>query len=192
MGRFVRDAVILSEGSALILFTSYEMLKTVYQEILPTLTQNNITVYKQGDDDRHRLLESFKGAPGSVLFATSSFWEGIDVPGEALRLVIICRLPFQVPSDPVIKARMDAVEKRGGNPFMELSLPEAVIRFKQGFGRLMRRHSDRGAVIVLDSRIVHKFYGRFFLESLPETVRQIGETSPLLESLETFLYSGIG
>ena len=105
----------------------------------------------------------------SVLFATDSFWEGVDVPGETLQMVILCRLPFRVPTEPVLKARMAAIEMRGGNPFGELSLPDAVVRLRQGFGRLMRRNDDRGVVLILDSRIVTKSYGSIFLESLPRT-----------------------
>lgn len=185
---FVRQAVLLSEGRALVLFTSYDMLKTVHDKLALTFAEEGLSVFRQGDDDRHRLLEAFKSASRNVLLATSSFWEGVDVPGDALKLVIICRLPFQVPTDPVIKARMREIEAAGGNSFRDLSLPEAVIRFKQGFGRLMRRQTDHGAVVVLDSRLVGKSYGRVFLESLPETSRAIRDTVPLLEALERFLY----
>jgi ATP-dependent DNA helicase DinG len=185
---FVKRAVLLSEGRALVLFTSYEMLKTVHEKVSLPFAEGGLSVFRQGDDDRHRLLESFKVADRNVLFATSSFWEGVDVPGDALKLVIICRLPFQVPTDPVVKARMKEIESRGGNSFKDLSLPEAVIRFKQGFGRLMRRQTDHGVVAVLDSRLVGKYYGKAFIDSLPETARAICDTGSLLDAVERFLY----
>jgi len=106
-----------------------------------------------------------------------------------LRLVILCRLPFRTPSDPVFEARREAVEKNGGNPFMELSLPEAVMKFKQGFGRLMRRSSDRGVVAVLDGRIIKKQYGGLFLQSLPETLTSFSGFSGMLRDIENFLFS---
>ncbi len=114
------------------------------------------------------MIDEFKRDVFSVLFATASFWEGVDVQGEALSLVIMDKLPFSVPSDPVAKARAEAVDARGGSSFMELSVPEAVIRFKQGFGRLIRSRSDRGVVAVLDKRLVTKRYGQIFLRSLPK------------------------
>jgi len=121
-----------------------------------------------------------------VLFATDSFWEGVDAPGETLQVVILCRLPFRVPSEPILRARMAAIEGEGGNPFAELSLPDAVVRLRQGFGRLMRRQDDRGVVLVLDSRIVTKQYGQVFLESLPATQRSIGPASEVLLAVEGF------
>ena len=124
---------------------------------------------KQGDDDRFRLLSQFKDEVTSCLFATDSFWEGVDVPGESLSLVIIVKMPFGVPSDPVFAARSEEISKKGGFPFMELSVPQAVIKFRQGFGRLIRRGDDRGAVVALDRRIIEKSYGRMFTQSIPET-----------------------
>lgn len=183
-----REAVISSEGSALLLFTSYEMLRNVYNELKPILDRSGITAYRQGDDDRTRLLNNFRKDISSVLFATDSFWEGVDTPGESLKLVIICRLPFKVPTDPVVMARVEAIEKRGGNPFMELSLPEAVMKFKQGFGRLMRHNSDRGVVLILDSRVIKKRYGSLFLNSLPPAGRSIQDRENLLLKIEDFLY----
>jgi ATP-dependent DNA helicase DinG len=141
---------------------------------------------KQGDDDRARLLDSFRAERSSVLFATDSFWEGVDAPGETLQMVILCRLPFRVPSEPVLKARMAAIEERGGNPFSELSLPDAVVRMRQGFGRLMRRHDDTGVVLILDPRVVTKRYGSVFLESLPETRRSIEPAADVLRAVTSF------
>ena len=109
----------------------------------------------------------FVDEPTSVLFATDSFWEGVDVPGRSLEQIIITRLPFRVPTDPVIQARTEAIEKSGADSFMNYTIPQAVIRFKQGFGRLIRSRSDRGVVLILDSRVVNRGYGKIFLQSLP-------------------------
>jgi ATP-dependent DNA helicase DinG len=181
-------ALAISEGGALLLFTSYEMLKNVYEHIKPSLDKQGITAYKQGDDDRSRMLNNFRNDISSVLFATDSFWEGVDTPGESLKLVIICRLPFRVPSDPVVMAKMEAIKNKGGNPFMELSLPEAVMKFKQGFGRLMRRQSDKGIVLILDSRVIKKRYGSIYLNSLPPATRSITDSETILLEIEDFLY----
>jgi ATP-dependent DNA helicase DinG len=176
-------------GSALILFTSYQSLRSAYNAALPELSDLGIRCLKQGDDDRTRLLQSFLADEHSVLFATDSFWEGVDAPGDTLRLVILCRLPFRSPGDPVFEARREALEQRGGNPFMELSLPEAVMKFRQGFGRLMRRSSDHGVVAVLDGRLLRKRYGEFFLRSLPETKTCFGDLDAILQRMEDFLYA---
>ena len=178
----------ISGGSALVLFTSYQALKSAYEAALPVLEKQGIRLLKQGDDDRNRLLASFLNDESSVLFATDSFWEGVDAPGDTLRLVILCRLPFRSPSDPVFEARCEAVENRGGNSFMELSLPEAVMKFKQGFGRLMRRSSDHGAVVVLDGRLLRKRYGALFLRALPETKTCFGNMEQIIRTVENFLF----
>jgi ATP-dependent DNA helicase DinG len=175
-------------GSALVLFTSYEALRSAYAAALPELEALGIRCLKQGDDDRSRLLRSFLSDESSVLFATDSFWEGVDAPGDTLRLVILCRLPFRAPSEPVFEARCEALERRGGSPFMELSLPESVMKFKQGFGRLMRRSGDHGVVAVLDSRILHKRYGQFFLRSLPQTRTNFSDFNSILRETEDFLF----
>ncbi|MFW6338456.1 MAG: helicase C-terminal domain-containing protein [Alkalispirochaetaceae bacterium] len=186
---FLWELLSLSEGAALVLFTSYGMLDEVYEELKPRLSDSGISSYRQGEDDRARLLSRFKQDVASVLFATDSFWEGVDAPGETLKLVVLCRLPFRVPTDPVHIARMEALEKKGRNPFFELALPEAAMRLKQGFGRLMRHHEDRGAVVVTDNRIVTKRYGTAFLDSLPESRRLFLEWERLLGELERFFYS---
>ena len=158
----------LTHGKAFVLFTSYRMMNEVYDQIQPYLEQLGIDVLKQGDGlSRSAMLTEFRENINSVLFGTSSFWEGVDVRGEALSSVIITKLPFEVPTHPVIEARVKQIEERGGNPFMEFSLPEAIIRFKQGFGRLIRTKTDTGIFVALDSRIKTKFYGRQFLNSLP-------------------------
>ena len=119
-------------------------------------------------DNRHSLLETFKKDKTSVLFATDSFWEGIDVKGDALECVILTRLPFKVPTEPIIEARAEAIERAGGDAFYNYSVPMAVIKFKQGFGRLIRSRDDRGVVIIFDSRVATKRYGKIFLQSLPD------------------------
>ncbi|MDR2739262.1 MAG: ATP-dependent DNA helicase DinG [Treponema sp.] len=175
-------------GSALILFTSYESLRSAFAAAAPPLEAQGIRCLKQGDDDRSRLLKTFLEDQSSVLFATHSFWEGVDAPGDTLRLVILCRLPFRTPNEPVFKARCEALEQQGGSSFMELSLPEAIMKFKQGFGRLMRRSSDHGVVAVLDGRLLRKHYGKFFLRSIPETRTNFSEFNRLLQGIERFLY----
>ncbi|MDP3178377.1 MAG: helicase C-terminal domain-containing protein, partial [Spirochaetaceae bacterium] len=157
-----------SRGHALVLFTSYDAMRSAHEAAKPAMEALGIVTMRQGEGERSKLLDAFKSDLSSVLFATDSFWEGVDAPGETLQLVIICKLPFRVPTDPIQMARSEAIEKRGGNAFMEISLPEAVIRLKQGFGRLIRHSMDRGAVVILDSRIVTKRYGNLFVQSLPE------------------------
>jgi len=178
----------IAGGSALVLFTSYQALTSAYNAAKIELEPLGIRCLKQGDDDRMRLLQTFLSDEASCLFATDSFWEGVDAPGDTLRLVIICRLPFRTPGDPVFEARREAVEKKGANPFLELSLPHAVIKFKQGFGRLMRRSADRGIVAVLDSRLLKKSYGQLFLHSLPETRINFKDFNNILTDVENFLY----
>ena len=175
-------------GSALVLFTSYRSLHSAHLAAIDELKPLGIRCFKQGDDDRTRLLRDFLSDTSSCLFATNSFWEGVDAPGDTLRLVIICRLPFSTPGDPVLEARCEAVQKRGGNPFMELSLPQAVMKFKQGFGRLMRRSADHGVVVVLDGRLLKKKYGQLFLHSLPETRTSFNDFENILRDMENFLY----
>ena len=185
----IKNVLVISEGKGLVLFTSYSMLKTVYDLVRDDFSNAGITLFKQGDDDNKKLLGNFFVNKNSVLFATDSFWEGVDVPGESLSVLIICRLPFKVPSDPVIKARMELIEKNGGNSFLEYSLPEAVIKLRQGFGRLIRRKTDRGVILITDTRILSKFYGKIFFNSLPETRRDITSSDRICLKIEDFLYS---
>jgi len=191
--QYIETAIVsllqASAGHALVLFTSYESLRAACEIARKALSPLGINILKQGDDDRARLLESFRNDEESVLFATDSFWEGVDAPGDTLLHVIIVKLPFRVPNDPVHAARSEAIELSGGNPFMELSLPEAVVRFRQGFGRLMRRKTDRGVVTVLDRRVLAKKYGKVFIESVPETVQCFAPLSDVLHRIERFLYN---
>jgi len=186
LSRFVTKTLLASRGAGLVLFTSYSLLRDVSTAAFPELSRAGIRLLKQGDDDRTRLLDAFRAERSSVLFATDSFWEGVDAPGETLQVVILCRLPFRVPTEPVLRARTAAIEERGGNPFNELSLPDAVVRMRQGFGRLMRRHDDMGVVLILDPRIVTKRYGEVFLESLPPTRRSIAPGTEVLRAVTEF------
>jgi len=177
----------ISQGRAFILFTSFSMLDTVYSKLAPELEKlMGINTLKQGDDNRTTLLERFRRDTTSVLFATLSFWEGVDVEGESLECIVLVKLPFKVPDDPVIQARAENIERRGGNAFTEYSVPLAAIKLKQGFGRLIRNRTDHGAVLILDKRIVEKFYGRTFLNSLPPCRIVRGTSDTVFEEFQEF------
>jgi ATP-dependent DNA helicase DinG len=163
-------------GRTLALFTSYEQLKRTSQAISPLLAKSDIRVYEQGEGaSANNLLETFRSTDRAVLLGTRSFWEGVDVPGDALSVLAIVKLPFDVPSDPIIAARSETFE----DPFNQYSLPEAILRFRQGFGRLIRTQSDRGVVAILDKRLLTKRYGHAFMESLPNCTVKQGPLSQL-------------
>ncbi|MCG9130987.1 DEAD/DEAH box helicase [Candidatus Poribacteria bacterium] len=165
----IRYYLELTHGKAFILFTSYRMMNEVYDVVAPDLEDIGISTFKQGGNlSRTDMLQAFREDTDSVLFGTSSFWEGVDVRGEALSNVIITRLPFEVPTHPVMEARVKQIKESGGNEFFEFSLPEAILRLKQGFGRLIRTQTDTGIVVILDPRIKTKNYGKQFLDSLPD------------------------
>lgn len=164
----IEQLLHLSRGRALVLFTSYRGLYLVYEYLAARVP---FPLYRQGDLSRYRLLTAFREQVESVLLATASFWEGVDVPGEALSCLIIDRLPFAVPNHPVTRARLAAIRAAGGNDFLDFSLPQAVLKLKQGFGRLIRSRRDRGVVAVLDRRLVRRAYGRRFLAALPPCPR---------------------
>lgn len=180
------QAVEASRGNAFVLFTSYTLLNQCYNLIEARLKQNRYFPLKQGEDSRRNLLERFSTVDRSVLFGTDSFWEGVDVAGEALRCVIIVKLPFKVPSDPIIQARSESIQEKGGDPFFEYSLPMAIVKFKQGFGRLIRKNHDRGCVVCLDSRLIQKRYGAQFLNSLPQCTHQSLSKDKMLEAMQSF------
>lgn len=171
-------------GRTLTLFTSYDQLKRTSQAISPVLARDEIIVYEQGEGaSPHSLLESFRFTERAVLLGTRAFWEGIDVPGEALSVLVITRLPFDVPSDPIVAARSETFE----DPFYQYNLPEAILRFRQGFGRLIRSQTDRGVVVVLDRRIMSKPYGRLFTDSLPTCTVQVGALADLPRAARRWL-----
>ncbi|MCX7920181.1 MAG: ATP-dependent DNA helicase [bacterium] len=173
----IKEILLATNGKAFVLFTSYKMLDSAFELLAPQLQQFNIM--RQGDAPRERLLKEFKKDINSVLFGTTTFWQGVDVPGEALQCVIITKLPFDVPDEPIIEARIQRLREEGQNPFYAFQVPQAIIMFKQGFGRLIRNKTDIGVVAILDPRLHTKSYGKLFLNSLPKcrNVHQIHEIS---------------
>jgi ATP-dependent DNA helicase DinG len=177
------------KGRTLVLFTAHTHLRHTAEAIRGPLAEAGITVYQQGDGtNRRQILESFKNAEQAVLMGTRSFWEGVDIPGQALSCVVITRVPFAVPSDPIVAARAETFD----NAFSQYSIPQAILTFRQGFGRLIRSHQDRGVVAILDRRVISKSYGQAFLDSLPNVTERRGLLADLPRLAEEWIdYGGV-
>lgn len=184
------ETIEISKGGTFVLFTSYSMLRECERLLAERMHKKRYLLFCQGEENRSTLLRKFRTTDKAVLFGTDSFWEGVDVAGDALRCVIIVKLPFKVPNDPLFQARSEAIASQGGSPFFEYSLPHAIVKFKQGFGRLIRNKQDRGCVICLDPRLIKKGYGKKFLKSLPPCPIISEPAAQCFESLKKFYISG--
>ena len=183
--KFILNILLKTNGKAFILFTSYTMLNQIYYSISKKLINKGFEVFLHGDKPRSQLIKEFKEAENPILFGTTSFWEGVDVQGENLSNVIITKLPFLVPTDPVVSAISKKIEEDGGNSFTDFQLPEAIIKFKQGVGRLIRKKTDSGNIFILDSRILKKRYGSLFINALPSQKNiKILEKDDIIEEIE--------
>ena len=183
--KFILDILKKTKGKAFILFTSYTMLNQIYYSVVNKLKNSNFEIFLHGEKPRSQLIKEFKEAKNPVLFGTTSFWEGVDVQGENLSNVIITKLPFLVPTDPIVSAISKKIEEAGGNSFSDFQLPEAIIKFKQGVGRLIRKKTDRGNVFILDSRLIKKRYGSSFIKALPSQKNiKILEKDDIIKEIE--------
>lgn len=186
VARVTEDLARVTDGGLFVLFTSYRSLKAVASELRRRGAESRWPLFVQGEGPRTQLLTRFTASGRGILLGVASFWEGVDVPGDPLRGLIIVKLPFKVPSEPLTAARLEAIDGNGGNSFYEFMLPHAALRLKQGFGRLIRTRLDRGAAVILDRRVLEKSYGRYFLDSLPPAPVRKGTWQDLLVELRAF------
>jgi ATP-dependent DNA helicase DinG len=182
----VGDLAAVTNGGVFVLFTSYRSMRAVGTELRRRGLHNRWPLFVQGEGTRTTLLENFVKSGNGVLLGVSSFWEGVDVPGDPLRGIVITKLPFKVPTEPLTAARIEAIEKEGGSSFAQYVLPHAALRLKQGFGRLIRTRQDRGSVVLLDRRVLEKSYGKYFIDSLPPAPLHTGAWSELRFELAAF------
>jgi ATP-dependent DNA helicase DinG len=189
LARITYDLAEASDGGMFVLFTSHRDVRAMAVELRARGAEKRWPVLVHGDDSRDSLLGRFRDSGGAILLGTSSFWEGVDVPGDALRALLIAKLPFRVPTEPITAANCEAIAERGGDPFVEYMLPHAALRLKQGFGRLIRSGTDRGVVVIADPRVVTKAYGRALIDGLPPALRLVGGWAELLPSIHAFYSS---
>ncbi len=180
---FCYETIKATQGGVFILFTSYDQLYKMSDKLKTSDVLKNISLFVQGTDSKQNLLEGFKSQNNSVLLGTDSFWEGVDVQGEKLRCVIITKLPFRSPNDPIYQATAERLKDEKKDPFFEKTLPEACIKFKQGLGRLIRSKEDYGVVVCTDMRLINKFYGKFFLKTLPNCQKKLAPTNEVLKAI---------
>jgi ATP-dependent DNA helicase DinG len=184
--RLTLDLAAAADGGMFVLFTSHRDVRAMASELRARGADRRWPLLVHGEDGRDALLARFRESGRAVLLGTASFWEGVDVPGRALRALLIAKLPFRVPSEPITAAHCEAIVAQGGDPFVEYMLPHAALRLKQGFGRLIRSGTDHGVVVIADPRIVTKGYGRGLLEALPPARRKVGRWADIVEEVREF------
>ncbi len=183
---YVKRIIEVTQGSTFLLFTSFYAMDYAYRGLISHFGEKKLTLLKQGMYNRHTILTRFRNSDNAVLLGTDSFWEGVDVSGDALRCVVLMKLPFRVPTEPIIQARIEKMEREKINSFMEYTVPQTVIKFRQGFGRLIRSKTDKGCVVCLDKRIATMFYGKIFLDSLPPANRVVGYSEDILSEIRKY------
>jgi len=189
LNSFITDAVTATNGSTFVLFTSYSQLNSSYRAVSGELDEMGLKCYYQGQLEKSKLLQTFVDDISSNLFGTDSFWEGVDAPGETLSHVILAKLPFKMPTEPLEQARVEELTKKGRNGFNDYTLPQAVLKFRQGFGRLVRKKTDYGIVTILDPRVISKYYGKIFIKSLPRCGFQYGTKDEIVKKISDYIAS---